>query len=219
MQTTNETVARPAPSSEFLVPSAVPVAEPIAPEPVVEAGPGVIVSRPGDPLDIEILRDREAEVTRRERAIHEWIAEQREHAGPLSDQNVESMIASEYAICAWDAFQEQANITPDAERALRCVTIVVMVLRNGFTVTGSSACAAPDNYDANEGRKEARADALSKLWLCAEYANRNRLAGLDVVDYPDFNPAPIHETPVRPASRPTAAAPRATERLPADLTG
>jgi hypothetical protein len=33
----------------------------------------------------------------------------------------------------------------------------VLVLRNGFTVTGESACASPENFDAEIGRKIARA--------------------------------------------------------------
>lgn len=187
---TNETVVRPAPppSSEFLVPSAAPMA-PIDDEPVPEA----------EPIDQRLTLDyREAEVERREKAIHDWITAQREHSGPLSEQNVESMVVSEYSLCAWDAFQEQPNITPDAERALRCITIDIMVLRNGFSVVGTSVCAAPDNYDANEGKKEAHADALAKLWLCAEFANRNRLAGLDTVDYPDWTNAAPPVSQARP---------------------
>ncbi|MEI7215254.1 Gp49 family protein [Pectobacterium versatile] len=36
------------------------------------------------------------------------------------------------------------------------LTFCVLVLRNGFTVTGESACASPENFDAEVGRKIAR---------------------------------------------------------------
>lgn len=44
--------------------------------------------------------------------------------------------------------------------ALHCLTICVLVLKNGFTVVGKSACASPENFDAEIGRKIARADAI-----------------------------------------------------------
>ena len=36
---------------------------------------------------------------------------------------------------------------------LRLLTFCVLVLRNGFTVTGESACASPENFDAEIGRR------------------------------------------------------------------
>src|SRR6202140_3697550 len=35
--------------------------------------------------------------------------------------------------------------------ALSLLTFCVLVLRNGFTVTGESACASPENFDADIG--------------------------------------------------------------------
>ena len=37
------------------------------------------------------------------------------------------------------------------------------LLRNGFTVTGESACASPDNFDAEVGQKIARQNAVAKI--------------------------------------------------------
>lgn len=150
---------RPAPDPIFL-----PV-EPVPPAPTSPATDGDLRARE------TIVDQREAELDRR-------IAK-REAAAVLTDKTVEAQIVSEYAICAFDAFKDQPNIAPDAERALRCVTIIVLVLRNGFCITGSSACASPENYDATRERKESRADALAKLWLVSEYAARNQLMGID----------------------------------------
>lgn len=65
---------------------------------------------------------------------------------------------------------------PRSHEALSCLTICVLVLRNGFTVTGESACASPDNFDAEIGRKIAREKAREKIWPLEGYLLRNRLA-------------------------------------------
>ncbi len=60
--------------------------------------------------------------------------------------------------------------------SLNLLTICVLVMRNGFTVTGESACASPENFDAEVGRKIARANAISKVWPLMGYELRSRLA-------------------------------------------
>ena len=59
---------------------------------------------------------------------------------------------------------------------LRLLTFCVLVLRNGFTVTGESACASPENFDAEIGRKIARQNAVAKVWPLMGYALRSQLA-------------------------------------------
>lgn len=56
------------------------------------------------------------------------------------------------------------------------LTFCVLVLRNGFTVTGESACASPENFDAEIGRKIARANAVQKMWPLMGYALREKLS-------------------------------------------
>jgi len=58
---------------------------------------------------------------------------------------------------------------------LALLTICVLVLRNGFTVTGESACASPENFDAELGRKIARENAVQKVWPLMGYALKERL--------------------------------------------
>jgi hypothetical protein len=59
---------------------------------------------------------------------------------------------------------------------LRLLTFCVLVLRNGFTVTGESACASPENFDAEIGNKVARHNAVQKIWPLMGYALKDRLA-------------------------------------------
>ena len=59
--------------------------------------------------------------------------------------------------------------------ALDLLTFCVLVLRNGFTVTGESACASPENFDAELGRKIARQNAVQKIWPLMGYALKEQL--------------------------------------------
>jgi len=59
---------------------------------------------------------------------------------------------------------------------LHLLTFCVLVLRNGFTVTGESACASPENFDAELGRKIARQNAINKVWPLMGYELRTQLA-------------------------------------------
>lgn len=63
----------------------------------------------------------------------------------------------------------------DAPEALKLLTFCVLVLRNGFTVTGESACASPENFDAELGRIIARQNAVQKMWPLMGYALKDRL--------------------------------------------
>ena len=55
------------------------------------------------------------------------------------------------------------------------LTIAVLTMENGFTVTGQSACADPANYDEDLGRKIAFDDAIKKMWPLEGYLLRERL--------------------------------------------
>lgn len=59
--------------------------------------------------------------------------------------------------------------------SLDLLTFCVLVLRNGFTVTGESACASPENFDAEIGRKIARANAEQKIWPLMGYELKQRM--------------------------------------------
>lgn len=59
--------------------------------------------------------------------------------------------------------------------ALSLLTICVLVLRNGFTVTGISACASPENFDAAIGKRIAREKAVEQIWPLLGYQLREQL--------------------------------------------
>ncbi|TAM22377.1 MAG: hypothetical protein EPN60_16930 [Nevskiaceae bacterium] len=58
---------------------------------------------------------------------------------------------------------------------LGLLTFCVLILRNGFTVTGESACASPENFNAEIGRKYAREKAVEKMWPLMGYELRSQL--------------------------------------------
>ena len=62
--------------------------------------------------------------------------------------------------------------------ALSLLTLCVLVLKNGFTVTGESACASPENFDAELGKKIARQNAVQKIWPLMGYALKEKLASV-----------------------------------------
>lgn len=65
--------------------------------------------------------------------------------------------------------------SPSPHAALGLLTFCVLVLKNGFTVTGESACASPENFDAEIGRKIARQNAIQKIWPLMGYELKQRL--------------------------------------------
>lgn len=63
-----------------------------------------------------------------------------------------------------------------ADHPLRLLTFCVLVLRNGFTVTGQSACASPENFNAEIGRKIARENAIAEVWPLLGFRLRDELS-------------------------------------------
>lgn len=62
------------------------------------------------------------------------------------------------------------------------LTICVLQLRNGFNVTGESACVDPANYKQDIGDSIAYRNARSKIWLLEGYALAERLfRGYDTI--------------------------------------
>lgn len=55
------------------------------------------------------------------------------------------------------------------------LTVCVLTLQNGFTVTGESACASPANYDKKIGEDIAFNNARDKIWPLAGYALKQKL--------------------------------------------
>jgi len=54
-------------------------------------------------------------------------------------------------------------------------TVCLLTLKNGFQVSGESACASPENFDIEIGRKIARENARNKIWMLEGYLLKERL--------------------------------------------
>ena len=54
-------------------------------------------------------------------------------------------------------------------------TSCLLTLQNGFTVHGESACASPENFDIELGRKIARDNAKNKISMLEGYNLRQKL--------------------------------------------
>lgn len=106
-----------------------------------------------------------------EAAIEKEIQDKGLNAPRLTPQMIDDAIAGEYFVHAPDAFK-QAPILDGLKR----LTICVLVMKNGFTIVGKSACASPENFDAALGQKIAREDARRQIWALEGYALRNKLA-------------------------------------------
>lgn len=94
----------------------------------------------------------------------------------ITPTDIEANIAGEYYFTAAAGVVGHSGGTSDFHEALNLLTFCVLVLRNGFTVTGESACASPENFDAELGRKIARQNAVSKVWPLMGYELRSKLA-------------------------------------------
>jgi hypothetical protein len=59
------------------------------------------------------------------------------------------------------------------------LTVCCLTLRNGFQVTGESACASPENFDAELGERIAFQNARQKIWALEGYRLRSKLAAAE----------------------------------------
>jgi hypothetical protein len=56
------------------------------------------------------------------------------------------------------------------------LTVCCLTLANGYQVVGESACASPENFDAELGRKISRRNARDKIWALEGYVLRSNLS-------------------------------------------
>lgn len=89
-------------------------------------------------------------------------------AARVTPGRINEVIDGEYYFTAVAAKAADPTI-PGYHSVLGLLTFCVLVLKNGFTVTGESACASPENFDAEIGRKIARENAVNKIWMREGY--------------------------------------------------
>jgi hypothetical protein len=99
----------------------------------------------------------------------------------ITPADVQANIASEHyftaahGVAAVAAQSGENRGYVQGPQPLHLLTFCVLVLQNGFTVTGESACASPENFDAEIGRKIARENAVQKIWPLMGYELRSKL--------------------------------------------
>lgn len=120
-------------------------------------------------------------------AIEKAIQAKGLNAPRVTPAELQANIDSEHYFTAFDgvlgAYQNGGDVHPaggspnmQTGSALDLLTFCVLVLKNGFTVTGESACASPENFNAEIGRKIARKNAEQKIWPLMGYALKERLS-------------------------------------------
>jgi len=102
-----------------------------------------------------------------------------DHGPRITPTDVEAAILACYYFNGADAHSAHwpdKNAMDPEHPSLKLLTICVLVLRNGFTVVGKSACASPENFNAEIGCRIAREDAVRQVWPLLGYALRDRLS-------------------------------------------
>lgn len=124
--------------------------------------------------------------------IEKEIQEKGLNAPRVTPEHIQETIASEHYFTAEDGvigLCEKHEVKKDSgtfeltksavdlsdKSPISLLTFCVLVLKNGFTVTGESACASHENFDAEIGRKIARQNAVQKIWMLEGYLLKQRL--------------------------------------------
>ena len=95
-----------------------------------------------------------------EKTVEQEIQEKGLNAPRVTPQQIENTIV-----------REEFHVFADSTLTVCCLT-----LRNGFKVTGESACASPANYNQTLGERIAREDATRKIWALEGYLLKQRLS-------------------------------------------
>ncbi|MGV8917825.1 MAG: Gp49 family protein [Pseudomonas sp.] len=115
-----------------------------------------------------------------DKAFEQEILDKGLTAPRITPGDVERNIRSEFYFTAGEGVLGQSQMgTKPAGNAdsLNRLTFCVLVLGNGFTVTGESACVSATNFDAEIGKKVARQNAITKIWPLMGYELTQRLSG------------------------------------------
>ena len=127
-----------------------------------------------------------------EQQIEQEIQDKGLNAPRLTPDYIDSLIVSEHFFTAHEGTQGaelerrrntdkpiMVNPLSSHEKSiidpLKLLTFCVLILKNGFTVTGESACASPENFDAEIGKKIAFENARNKIWQLEGYLLKEKL--------------------------------------------
>lgn len=98
----------------------------------------------------------------------------------IDDQKLEELLQASPAPRVTKEYMEsRIPVTPEFTRLGATVTHCRIVLDNGFSVSGESACVNPENYNQEIGEKIAYDNAFRQLWPLFGFllAESNKLNG------------------------------------------
>lgn len=75
-----------------------------------------------------------------------------------------------------DAWIKETTFTQDG-----LLTVCILTATNGYRFVGKSACASPENFDEDIGRKLAHDDARKQLWPHLGFQLCSELAGVRII--------------------------------------
>ncbi|WP_180129022.1 MULTISPECIES: Gp49 family protein [unclassified Acinetobacter] len=113
-----------------------------------------------------------------EQQIEQEIQDKGLNAPRLTPNHIDSIIVDQYYFTAAQGVGNNCN-GYDAmgfHESLKTLTFCVLILKNGFKVTGQSDCASPENFDAEVGKKVAYEDARNKVWMLEGYLLKEKLS-------------------------------------------
>ena len=94
------------------------------------------------------------------------------------------------------------------------LTIAILTLTNGYTVTGESACLNPADFDADMGKKIAYENAEEKIWLLEGYLRKEAAFQASQPDVAETPALPISGKTTVAVDLPTVAVPPHDDMVP-----
>lgn len=111
-----------------------------------------------------------------ENQIEKEIQDKGLNAPRLTPDHIDSKIVGVEYILPRDACKRDNGVEIfDAPLPLQTLTFCIITLENGFTVTGESACASPENFNEEIGKKIAYQNAREKIWLLEGYLLKEKI--------------------------------------------
>lgn len=110
-----------------------------------------------------------------EQAIEQQIQQKGLNAPRITPDHIDSKIKRVHYHSPLSAVDHTQAMDEGTYQHLRCLTFCTIILENGFTVTGESACASPENFDPFIGKEIALQNAREKIWQLEGYLLKQKL--------------------------------------------
>ncbi|WEI17129.1 Gp49 family protein [Acinetobacter proteolyticus] len=111
-----------------------------------------------------------------EKQIEQEIQDKGLNAPRLTPDHIDSKIkAIRYLSGDVEPAYTHEDYSANKDKSTACLTICILTLENGFTVTGESACASPENFNKLLGQKIAFENARNKIWQLEGYLLKEKL--------------------------------------------